>query len=146
MTAKIPTLRDFPVRVKVNSNIKSFQIPHGSDQQFLELVGLVSRSLLAQAGETRASKKAIKADYFAALAVAHAFGPELTPGSEQYRRLQSKKATCTHDKTRIRTQSYNEQGRMSGPVSWREEVCCKCGKVVATEETKTATAWRKTAD
>lgn len=53
---------------------------------------------------------------------------------EKIRLLQKlKKTVCKHPKSkqRIRTNSYFEEGRMTGPHYWEEKVCGVCGEVVA---------------
>lgn len=44
-----------------------------------------------------------------------------------------KKSRCKHpsSKVKIRSNSYYESGRMSGPSVWREKYCSVCGEVLA---------------
>ena len=54
---------------------------------------------------------------------------------------EKRKLKCTHEKTKIVSQSYFEQGRMSGPIEWKEKVCCRCKKAVATCHNQTKEVW-----
>ena len=68
--------------------------------------------------------KLLELDYYAKLEVLH---------QELDQAVKLKKSKCKHpaSKVKIRTNSYFEEGRMSGPSTWKEKYCSVCGTVFA---------------
>jgi hypothetical protein len=56
------------------------------------------------------------------------------------------KKTCTHPRTKIVEQSAMEVGRMSGPFFWKEKICTRCKKVLATYSQEVMEVWHETTE
>lgn len=57
---------------------------------------------------------------------------------------EKRKLTCKHEHTKIINQSHMEEGRMSHPLEWKEEVCCKCKAVLAQSNNTQVQNWSRT--
>lgn len=49
---------------------------------------------------------------------------------------------CKHENTKIITNSYEEPGKVKYH-EWKEEICIKCGKTVATGSIENSIKWTK---
>lgn len=60
---------------------------------------------------------------------------------EEQAAIQHKRNHCRHVRTKVRSDSYFEAGRMNGPLYWKEKVCVNCGKTVAILSETTVEKW-----
>jgi hypothetical protein len=89
--------------------------------------------------KTPRTMKQITADVISTREALWAFERELKD-AKAYR-----KKVCPHNQLyeRDKSDSYYEEGRMSSPAyyEWKEKVCKRCGKVLATKHKKTTEQW-----
>lgn len=67
---------------------------------------------------------------------------ELEVAKESARKIKEAiKRECPHTHVKIVDREYFEEGRMSSPATWKEQVCSHCGKIVAQGYTQSRTEW-----
>jgi hypothetical protein len=67
---------------------------------------------------------------------------DLDEANDSIRKIKTAiKKECPHTHIKTVDREYFEEGRMSSPATWKEQVCTHCGYVVAQGHTQTRTEW-----